>query len=127
MALGEQRQVLFADTKSGHEEIPGTADPPHSPGDSLVNCLPTPPSEWSTTATFDDEAAAIGIFSEMGINGSYAIDRAGRLGLSQLITEFQEPHVSRGYQNVLTDGDLPGLIPGLPTNSGFKYDIRLIR
>ena len=66
-------------------------------------------------------------YSLMSFEGSYAIDHAGRLGLSQLIEFDEYPYTNHGYRNVLTDGDLPTLIPGVPGADGYEYDIRLIR
>lgn len=127
MLLGGQREVLFDDSQSESTETPGTVSPPLLPYDGLRDCQPRPGSDQSTTTTFVDVVAATNIFSNMSFYGSYAIDRAGRLALSQRITQFEFPYANRGYRNFLTGGDLPTLIPGTPPNSEFWYEIRLIR
>jgi hypothetical protein len=125
MQLGADQRVLFENVDEQSVSNPGTTVP--SPSIGLDPCPGLAPYDSSTVTTFVDEATTTDIYSSMSNGSSYAIDRAGRLGLSQHITDFSNPNVSHGYQNILTGSSLPALIPGTPSSQGYRYSIRLVR
>jgi hypothetical protein len=128
LILGSHSQALFEqetteDTARLLHDTQGSSWP-----DGLGGCAPTPLAwDESTTTSHQDVQDVYLNYSLMSFKGSYAIDHAGRLGLSQLIEFNEYPYARHGYRNVLTDGDLPALIPGVPGADGYGYDIRLIR
>ncbi len=126
MRLGADSQVLVETTDSDSVDTPGTTTPTLLPYDGLHDCLPRAPTDQSSSTTFLDPAAASSIFSNQYGNGVYAIDRFGRLALSQRIT-IPGSSGQSSYRSVLTGGDLPTLIPGTPTSEGYPYSIQLIR
>lgn len=124
--IGARSEILYrADTPPATTTATLTYSPGTLPA-RLGGCAPSP-SNWdqSTSTTIKDPAATGLLFTSMP--GSYAIDREGRLALSQLIRDPSTPSDVHGYRNLLTDGDLPALIPGTPPAEGYSYEIRLIR
>lgn len=92
------------------------------------------PRAWDTsTATSPqrDPEAVQHIYSPMARRGSYVVDGNGRIAASQLVI-FEPPHGGPPledpiYRHFLSNGNLPGLIPGTPPSEGHGYEIRLIR